>query len=326
MTLSEIKKTARENLSDKWGTSVLLVLVFLLIQFGIGLVYAFLSIIPMLSFISYIGIIVISTPISFGLIFCFLELKKGNNVECIDYFKFGFSNFKRVWCTVGNIFKKMWLYVLLYVVFIFLLVFASVFIGIFSYITHSWMLALIGCFTVLVLIAAYITLLILTVIKSYLYVLAPYILWNNPDISAKEAVEKSELLMKGYRGEYFLLSLSLIGWWFLSLFTFGIGLLWLIPYVQMSYIVFYENRLNEDTLLNKNELEGSKNSAEVEEVTVVEEKTEEVKTDCENSENITETEISDNTNNDNSNNTVTEINEADIEKIDILDDNGNIIK
>jgi hypothetical protein len=34
--------------------------------------------------------------------------------------------------------------------------------------------------------------------------------------------------------------LSFIGWAFLSILVLGIGLLWLIPYMQISYMCFYE--------------------------------------------------------------------------------------
>lgn len=39
----------------------------------------------------------------------------------------------------------------------------------------------------------------------------------------------------------FLLDLSFIGWAILCIFTFGIGLLFLKPYMQVAHAAFYED-------------------------------------------------------------------------------------
>lgn len=312
MTLSEIRKNARESLTGKWGTAALLMLVYSLIEFGISIIYTVLSYIPLMSLIAYAGLITISIPISFGLAICFIEIKRGNHVECIDYFKFGFSNFKKYWCVTGNILKKIWLYLLLYFVLIFATVFIAIFLTAFSVAMESTFIALFGCLLIFILLAAFIAVAVLLVIKSYLYVLAPYIAWDNQDMSAKDIVEKSEELMKGHRGEYFLLCLSFIGWFLLSIFTLGIGLLWIIPYMEIAIVVFYENRLKEsgENIPSTNNTVSSGNEPEKLEESTVETKDSEVEEK----------------NTQSTNETVTEVKEEDIEKIDILDDDGNIIE
>lgn len=60
-------------------------------------------------------------------------------------------------------------------------------------------------------------------------------------MAAKDIVEKSEELMKGHKWAFFWLGLTFIGWAILSCFTLGIGLLWLIPYMQIAQIIFYED-------------------------------------------------------------------------------------
>ena len=47
-------------------------------------------------------------------------------------------------------------------------------------------------------------------------------------------------MMYGYKWNYFLLALIFIGWGILSIFTLGIGLLWLIPYIQVTMAKFYD--------------------------------------------------------------------------------------
>ena len=80
------------------------------------------------------------------------------------------------------------------------------------------------------------------VVKAYFYILTPYLLEENKDLTAKEIVNKSQELMKGHRWKLFCLALSFIGWFILSAFTFGIGLLFVIPYMQMAFVAFYKEK------------------------------------------------------------------------------------
>jgi len=67
-----------------------------------------------------------------------------------------------------------------------------------------------------------------------------YILHDNPGISATDALKKSWDMMDGFKWDYFLLALIFVLLFILSSFTFYIALLWLIPFMQMSYAKFYE--------------------------------------------------------------------------------------
>jgi uncharacterized membrane protein len=77
------------------------------------------------------------------------------------------------------------------------------------------------------------------IIAALSYALTFYILADNPELKPMEALRRSALLMKGRKMELFLLAVSFIGWGILSIFTLGIGLLWLIPYIQTSFCLFY---------------------------------------------------------------------------------------
>jgi uncharacterized membrane protein len=67
-----------------------------------------------------------------------------------------------------------------------------------------------------------------------------YIIADDKSISAMDAIDKSKAMMDGYKWKFFLLGLSFIGWGILCIFTLGIGFLWLMPYIQVSYANFYE--------------------------------------------------------------------------------------
>ncbi len=91
------------------------------------------------------------------------------------------------------------------------------------------------------LILWYLLLIIPGIIKSFSYAMTPFILVDEPELSALQAIKKSRLMMKGHKFDLFWLLLSFIGWIILCIFTLGIGIFWLIPYIYTSFAAFYEN-------------------------------------------------------------------------------------
>ena len=93
---------------------------------------------------------------------------------------------------------------------------------------------------VFAIIGGCILLIVPGIILAFAYAMVPYILRDHPELSAMETLQMSRAMMKGHKMDLFLLELSFIGWFFLALLTFGIGYLWLIPYMQMTITKFYE--------------------------------------------------------------------------------------
>lgn len=58
-------------------------------------------------------------------------------------------------------------------------------------------------------------------------------------LSPMDALNKSKEMMKGHKMDYFILGFKLFIFFLLSLFTFGIALLWLMPYSQVAMANFY---------------------------------------------------------------------------------------
>lgn len=86
------------------------------------------------------------------------------------------------------------------------------------------------------------------IIAAYDYEMVTFVLAEQPYLSASEAMAESKRLMKGNRWRLFCLELSFFGWALLSVFTLGIGNLWLTPYVQASRAAFYREIKSEATL------------------------------------------------------------------------------
>ena len=79
------------------------------------------------------------------------------------------------------------------------------------------------------------------IIKAFSYSMTWFILEDEPELSPNKAIELSMAMMKGHKFDLFYLYLSFIGWGILSLFTLGIGLLWLTPYMNTSVAAFYQD-------------------------------------------------------------------------------------
>lgn len=66
-----------------------------------------------------------------------------------------------------------------------------------------------------------------------------YILVEDPEKGIFQALRESRSLMIGNRWRYFVFGLSWLGWECLLMFSFGIGYLWLLPYIYCAAIFFY---------------------------------------------------------------------------------------
>ena len=73
--------------------------------------------------------------------------------------------------------------------------------------------------------------------------MAPYILKDDKEISAMDALKKSWEVTKGHKMKLFWLGLSFIGWVILSLMTLGIGFFFLAPYIDTTFAHYYEEEL-----------------------------------------------------------------------------------
>ena len=78
------------------------------------------------------------------------------------------------------------------------------------------------------------------IVKGYAYAMTPYVMNDRPDLDADDCIHESRMMMKGYKWKLFCMDLSFIGWAILCIFTLGIGLLWLQPYIEASHAKFYE--------------------------------------------------------------------------------------
>ena len=112
----------------------------------------------------------------------------------------------------------------------------SLHIGFSNYWHKVWGMLLMSIF-----IALWTLLLIIPgIIKAFSYAMTPYILEENPELTASEAIHRSRMMMRGHKFDLLWLYLGFLGWFILCIVTVGIGFLWLNPYVETAKAAFYE--------------------------------------------------------------------------------------
>ena len=205
---SELRAQARERLEGRWGTFVLMTFLMLVIQTilqipgYIGSLLEILSPENVLASLSFSNISNILSLLALPLSWGLtVSLLRNHREESVDLENL-FDGFR------GGRYTRVFCALFLVRLFTFL-----------------WTLLLI----------------IPGIMKAFSYALTPYILLDEPELSARQAITRSCEIMQGRRWKLFCLSLSFIGWGILSLLTFGIGFLWLAPYMNASIAAFYED-------------------------------------------------------------------------------------
>lgn len=77
------------------------------------------------------------------------------------------------------------------------------------------------------------------IIKAYEYCMVPYILSENPDIHYKDALNLSKQMMYGQKMNVFVLEISFIGWELLGAMACGIGIYFVLPYIEATMAELY---------------------------------------------------------------------------------------
>ncbi|WP_207696698.1 hypothetical protein DOK67_0001998 [Enterococcus sp. DIV0212c] len=83
------------------------------------------------------------------------------------------------------------------------------------------------------------------IIKQLSYGMTNYLLKKDPELTPKEAMALSQVLMQGYKLEYLIFSYSFIFWQFATFFSFGLASVYVIPYYGVSEALFFDQIIAE---------------------------------------------------------------------------------
>lgn len=84
------------------------------------------------------------------------------------------------------------------------------------------------------------------IVKTYAYSMAYYIKVDHPDYDWRQCINESKRITKGHKGELFVLDLSFIGWLIVGALCFGVGLLWVTPYMNAAKAQFYNELVKKE--------------------------------------------------------------------------------
>ena len=71
-----------------------------------------------------------------------------------------------------------------------------------------------------------------------------YLMLDFPDYSAEQLLRSSMQVMRGHKGRLFYLHVSFLPLLLLALLSCGVGMLWIRPYMQMTYTCFFLDLMN----------------------------------------------------------------------------------
>lgn len=248
MVASDFRAEARRKLEGKWGKAACISLAF----FAFSLIIEFISgmFSGTLQELINLVIIVINVPLSFGFIISLFKLYNDEEIKAFDFLKLGFNNFRKSWGIAFRMFLKMLVPLILLVVSYVIIGAGTIFLV--SSSSSSGFLAIIGYIL-------FIVSMVWLIYKSYSYQLSYFIAIDHPEISSKEAVEKSEQFMNGKRWKLFCLGFSFIGWILLSCIALYIPILWVMPYMYFAIIAFYKYASGNDSNVTTEVIEENNN-------------------------------------------------------------------
>jgi len=245
--------------NDKWGISIGAFLIYMIITGAIGLI-------PV---VGGLGQLVLSGPFLVGYFYFFLKVSREESVDIEDLFIAFKSKNQFLASLVSYILVVLILFATMgigLVLWAFLVLGRESFNRFIDWISHmsekfnpiipqtdlplydpslaesispeiNWFFLIIGAIPFILIPVIYVS---LSISQTW------FIIANDENISAYDALKESWNLMRGKRLKLFLLELSFIGWAILSILTLFIGFIFLAPYMQTSYAKFYDN-LNESS-------------------------------------------------------------------------------
>ncbi len=241
MSVSTYKQEAKSNLAGKWGKAILISVVYAITNFFIEFLLELIFKKPLLfSILNFL----ITTPLSLGYIFSCVKIYNNEDVSIFGFITYGFQNLINSFLVPIMLFLKLILPVII--------LFVSLGMGIYFQFSFNKGLSII-CLVISIGAGIYVF------FKCLTYTFTYFILAENPDYTALQAMDMSEAQMNGRKGEYVFLLLSFIGWIILIYFV-GILLAFILKslaiissilimiviyifslYIQFTTIAFYKN-------------------------------------------------------------------------------------
>lgn len=186
--------------------------------------------------ISGVLISIISCPLAFGMYEVFINLVRNKSASIGDMFNW-FGEGKRFLKAIGSnlwfsLISMGWalLFELIPLVLMILLV---VFI---DSLDIPMLMLLYVVLVILIMIGA-----VLAMVKTQYYIVAMYMIAGDPERKVRDTFRECKSLMKGRQWEFFVLYLSFFGWQLLAAFTCGMSVVFVTPYMNLTFAAYTEH-------------------------------------------------------------------------------------
>lgn len=287
MSISEIKKDAKDFLAGKYWYVLGLCAMFFATIFCISFISGIVSaLIPLIgNIVGLVASVALTLPVSYGFTKTLYKMKKGEEVKIVNFFVEGFDSFKRsiaTWwssywrqflkCLPGKIISGIGMLLLIIYLFYWVITTAALSEGfqdtLQRVLEEDYYEVMTGIYNVVDAISPYSTTFNVFNIVGHLLVFVgwlitipfvlQYIIYEivavaREDLNAAEVARESERIMKGNRFKYIGLVLSFIGWYILCLLTCGLGYIFLVPYIQVVKVSFYQSIAEDNKVVNTEE-------------------------------------------------------------------------
>ena len=229
--INDLKNQALDTLRGKWGSFVGLTFIYILLyvlacfmtQFGsIFLGSSFKTLAVVMAIIGGV-VCILFVPMQYGYYIAHLNSSRQDLPADIGDLFCGYKRFTDVFVTMLLQWLVIFAALLPYIIFYVVMIMKDLFF------THTFLYSTI---TLLLMIPG--------IVLALAYSQVPFILHDKPELRPVDVLRESRLMMNGHKWELCLLALSFFGWMILTVFTLGIGMLWLMPYMQMTITKFYE--------------------------------------------------------------------------------------
>lgn len=246
MNRKEIKSIAKSKLKGRWFNIVLLTLIIAIIEFvaseivgrSEGITSNILSIAN--------NFLLMPAITASGIIYT-IKFVKSNEVVSLSY---AIPSVK----TWGRFIMSMIVTMIFSIPIILIVFLGNIFLVLSITSLHSAMLN--GQISMNPMIAIWGVVFLIVILVLFLAAIVGILLFPLPYLMAEdacgiwEAIKRSFKIMNGHKWELFIMGLSFLGWLILSALTFGIGLLWLLPYIQVTLRIYYLSITGRESEIN----------------------------------------------------------------------------
>lgn len=246
MNRKEIKSIAKSKLKGRWFNIVLLTLIIAIIEFGaskiIGRTEGITSSILRIAN----NFLLMPAITASGIIYTIKFVKSNEVISLSD----AIPSFK----TWGRFIMSMIVTMIFSIPIFFVAFLGNIFLFFSTISLHNAMLK--GQLSIDPMIVIWGVVFLIVILVLILVAIVGTLLFPLPYLMAEdtcgiwEAVKRSFKIMNGNKWGLFIMGLSFLGWLILSVLTLGIGLLWVLPYIQVTLRVYYLSITGRESEIN----------------------------------------------------------------------------